>query len=37
VDDLQEQLPSARVKDEDGAVDGLGGQITFKRLVDGHP
>lgn len=32
VNDLQEQLACTRVEDEDGAVDGLGGQIAFKRL-----
>lgn len=36
VDDLQKQLPRARVEDEDGAVDGLGRQISLKGLVDGH-
>lgn len=34
VNDLQEQLPSSRVQDEDGSVDRLGGQITLKGLVD---
>lgn len=37
VDDLEEQLPRARVEDEDGAVDGLGGQVALKRLVDRYP
>lgn len=37
VDDLQEQLTSARVEDEDASIDGLSGQITLKGLVDGHP
>jgi hypothetical protein len=36
MNDLQEQLPGARVKDEDGPVDGLSGQVTLERLVDGH-
>jgi hypothetical protein len=36
VDDLQEKLPSARVEDEDGAVDGLRGQVALEGLVDGH-
>ena len=35
-DDLEEQLARARVEDEDGAVDGLGGQVALKGLVDGH-
>ncbi len=37
VDDLQEELPRAGVEDEDGSIDGLGGQIALERLVDGHP
>ncbi len=37
MDDLQEELPRARVEDEDGAVDGLGGQVALKGLVDRHP
>ena len=37
VDDLEEELPSARVEDEDGTVDGLCGQVALKCLVDGHP
>ena len=32
VDDLQEQLPRARVEDEDGSVDWLCRQITLKSL-----
>ena len=32
VDDLEEELSSARIEDEDGAIDWLGGQVTFKRL-----
>mmetsp|Transcript_35223 Transcript_35223/g.88355 ORF Transcript_35223/g.88355 Transcript_35223/m.88355 type:complete len:558 (+) Transcript_35223:1414-3087(+) len=36
VDDLQEELPRARIEDEDGAVDGLGRQVALKRLVDRH-
>jgi hypothetical protein len=35
VDDLQEELTRARVEDEDGAVDGLGGEVAFEGLVDG--
>ena len=34
VDNLQEQLSSARVEDEDGTVDRLGRQVTFEGLVD---
>jgi hypothetical protein len=34
VDDLEEELSRARVEDEDGAVDGLGGQVAFEGLVD---
>ena len=37
VNDLQEQLPRAWVEDEDGTIDGLGGQVALKRLVDSHP
>jgi hypothetical protein len=36
VDDLEEELASAGVEDEDGAVDGLGGEVALKGLVDGH-
>lgn len=36
MNDLQEELPCAGVEDEDGTVDGLGGQVTLKRLVDGY-
>ena len=36
VDNLQEELAGARVEDEDGAVDGLGRQVTLERLVDRH-
>ena len=36
MDDLQEELASARIEDEDGAIDWLGRQISLKRLVDGH-
>ena len=32
VNDLEEELSRARVEDEDGSVDGLGGQVAFKRL-----
>ena len=35
MDDLEEELAGARVEDEDGAVDGLGGEVAFERLVDG--
>jgi len=35
VDDLQEQLPRARVEDEDRAVDGLGHQVALEGLVRG--
>jgi hypothetical protein len=34
VNDLQEELASPRVEDEDGAVDGLRRQVSFERLVD---
>ena len=33
VDDLQEELSGSRVEDENGSIDGLCGQVTFKRLV----
>mmetsp|Transcript_62206 Transcript_62206/g.196851 ORF Transcript_62206/g.196851 Transcript_62206/m.196851 type:complete len:1067 (-) Transcript_62206:4174-7374(-) len=36
VDDLEEQLPRARVEYEDRAVDGLGRQVAFECLVDRH-
>lgn len=32
VDDLEEELACPGVEDEDGSVDGLGGQVTLKRL-----
>ena len=35
MNDLQEQLTGPGVEDENGAVDGLGGQVTFEGLVDG--
>ena len=35
MDDLEEELAGARVEDEDGAVDGLGGEVALERLVDG--
>mmetsp|Transcript_19228 Transcript_19228/g.59304 ORF Transcript_19228/g.59304 Transcript_19228/m.59304 type:complete len:391 (-) Transcript_19228:3185-4357(-) len=35
VNDLQEQLASPRIEDEDAAVYGLGRQVSFERLVDG--
>lgn len=37
VDDLQEELTSSGVEDEDGTIDGFGGQVTLKGFVDGHP
>lgn len=35
VDDLEEELTSPGVEDEDGPIDGLGGQVALKGLVDG--
>ena len=32
MNDLQEELSRTRVEDEDGPVDGLGRQVTFKCL-----
>ena len=32
MDDLEEQLPRARIEDKDSAIDWLGGQVTFKCL-----
>ena len=32
VDDLQEELASTRVEDEDGTIDWFGGQVTLKGL-----
>lgn len=37
VDDLEEELTSPGVEDEDSTVDGFGGQVALKSLVDGHP
>ena len=34
VDDLEEELTSPGVEDEDGPIDGLGGQVALKRLVN---
>lgn len=36
MDDLQEQLTGAWVENEDGSIDGLGGQVTLECLVDCH-
>lgn len=36
VDDLQEQLSSARVEDEDGAVDWFRRQVALESLVDSN-
>ena len=36
MNDLEEELASARVEDKDGAVDGLGRQVALERLVDRH-
>ena len=35
VDDFEEELPGAWVEDENGAVDGLGGEVALEGLVDG--
>ena len=35
VDDLEEELASPGVEDEDGPVDWLGGQVALEGLVDG--
>jgi hypothetical protein len=35
VDDLEEELASPGVEDEDGPVDGLGCQVALKGLVNG--
>lgn len=35
VDDLEEELASPGVEDKDGPIDGLGGQVALKGLVDG--
>ena len=37
MDDLQEELTGPGVEDEDGPIDGLGGQVTLKGFVNGHP
>ena len=36
VDDLEKQLSSARIEDEDGTIDWLGGEVTFKCLQAGE-
>lgn len=36
VDDLEEELTSPGVEDEDGPIDGLGGQVALKGFMDGH-
>ena len=36
MDDLQEELSSSGVEDEDGAVDGLRGEVTLECFVDGN-
>ena len=36
MNDLQEQLSGTRIEDEDRTVDGLRGQITLERLVNGN-
>ena len=36
MNDLEEELTRPGVEDEDGTVDGLGGQIALKSLVNGH-
>jgi hypothetical protein len=36
MDDFQEQLPGAWVENENGAIDGLCGQVALKRLVDSY-
>ena len=33
---LRKSWPVRGVEDEDGAVDGLGGQVALKGLVDSH-
>ena len=37
MDDLEEELAGTWVEDEDGSVDGLGGQVALECLVDGDP
>lgn len=32
MDNLEEELTGPGVEDEDGSIDGLGGQVTFKGL-----
>ena len=36
VDDLEEELASPGVEDEDGSIDGLCGQVTLKGLKRTH-
>ena len=35
MNDLQEQLSCARIEDEDGSINGFGGEIAFECFVDG--
>lgn len=35
MDDLEEQLASTRIEDEDGSIDGFGGQVAFEGFMDG--
>ena len=36
MDDLEEELASPGVEDEDGSIDGLCGQVTLKGLKQTH-
>ena len=36
VNDFQEELACFRIENEDGSVDGLGGEISFMSLVNCH-
>lgn len=36
MNNLQEELSSPRIEDEDSSIDGLGRQVTLECLVDGH-
>jgi len=36
VNDFQEKLSSSWIENENGSIDGFGGQVTLKGFVDGN-
>jgi hypothetical protein len=36
MDDLEEKLAGTRVENENGSIDGFGGQISLKGFVNRH-